>query len=67
MGGNVAKLRSYKLIKYFEELTGIGGVLNTSFNYHGEPIVCSPKDAVESLLANNVDVLMMGSYLVRRG
>src|SRR3989338_1175754 len=38
----------YKIIKEFESETGIGGVLNTSFNLHGSPLVCSPEDAIET-------------------
>jgi len=56
----------YKLIKYFEELTGIGGVLNTSFNYHGEPIVCSPKDALHTFTVTGLQYLALGSYLISK-
>jgi carbamoyltransferase len=35
----------YRVIQEFERLTGIGAVLNTSYNLHGEPLVCSPDDA----------------------
>ena len=47
-------------------LTGEKALINTSFNQHEEPIVCSPYDAIRSLLANNIDVLAIGSYLVKR-
>ena len=57
----------YDVVDQWHRQTGSLCLINTSFNQHEHPIVCSPKDAVESLLANNVDVLMMGSYLVRRG
>lgn len=54
----------YKLIKYFEVLTGIGAVLNTSFNYHGEPIICSPKDALHTFKITGLKYLALGNYLI---
>lgn len=56
--------RYYKIIKEFEKLTGIGAVLNTSFNLHGEPIVCSPGDALKTLLNSGLKYLVLGNYLV---
>jgi carbamoyltransferase len=41
-------------------------VLNTSFNVHGQPIVCTPAEAVETFLFANLDALVMGNYLVAR-
>ena len=40
----------YDLIKAFHDRTGVPVLVNTSFNTRGEPIVCTPRDAVESLL-----------------
>lgn len=56
----------YKLLKHFKDLTGVGVIVNTSFNRHGLPIVESPKDAIQHLLDNNVDVLVMGNYFIER-
>lgn len=56
----------YHVIKEFEKITGVGAILNTSFNKHGLPIVYSPKDAVEHLLWKTIDILVMGDYLVER-
>lgn len=57
----------YDLIKCFESITGTGGLLNTSFNLHGEPIVCSPKDAISTFKRSALDVLVLdGITLVRR-
>lgn len=56
----------YKLIKYFEGLTGIGAVLNTSFNYHGEPIVCSPRDALHTFKLTGLKHLALGNYLISK-
>lgn len=56
----------YKLIKYFETITGIGAVLNTSFNYHGEPVVCSPKDALHTFAVTGLKYLALGNYLISK-
>jgi carbamoyltransferase len=56
----------WRLIKAFEDLTGVGLVLNTSFNVRGEPIVCTPTDAVECFLGTGIDRLIIGNYLVEK-
>jgi len=56
----------YDTIEAFRRLTGIPLVLNTSFNRHGLPIVCTPKDAVDHLRWGCIDVLVIGTFLVRR-
>ncbi len=56
----------YRVIKSFEAETGVGAVLNTSFNLHGDPIVCSPSDAVDTLLKSDLDGLAIGEWLVLR-
>ncbi len=53
----------HSLISKFRELTGIGVVLNTSFNVKGEPIVCTPKEAVNCYLKTSIDYLAIGDYL----
>ncbi len=53
--------RYYELIKHFEELTGVPIVLNTSFNLNGEPIVCSPDDAIRTFFTCGLDVLYLGN------
>jgi carbamoyltransferase len=45
--------------------TGRGIVLNTSYNIHGEPLVCTPEDAVDVFLRSGADALAIGSLLVR--
>jgi carbamoyltransferase len=45
---------------------GLGAVLNTSFNIHGEPLVCTPEDAIDVFLRSGADALCIGPYLVRR-
>lgn len=47
-------LEYYNLIKEFKKITNIGCFLNTSFNIHGEPVVCSPKDAYTSFIKSGL-------------
>ncbi|MBT7292135.1 MAG: hypothetical protein HN838_06330 [Rhodospirillaceae bacterium] len=56
----------YRVLSEFKRLTGIGGVLNTSLNLHGAPIVGSPRIAVETLLNSGLDYLAVAGYLVHR-
>ena len=56
----------YDLIKEFEKITGIGGLLNTSLNLHGEPVVCSPVDAVHTFVNSELDILLINNYLICR-
>jgi carbamoyltransferase len=58
--------RYYRVLKSFEETTGRGIVLNTSFNLHGYPIVYKPEEAVEVFLRSNLDALALGPYLIQR-
>ena len=55
----------YSLIKEFGRHTGVPVLLNTSFNIQ-EPIVYSPNDAINTFLASEVDVLVIGPYLIER-
>ena len=54
----------YDLIKAFRELTGVGGVLNTSLNIHGYPIVRTAKDAMEVLEQTDLDGMIFEKYLI---
>jgi carbamoyltransferase len=54
----------YDIIKEYEKLSGISSLINTSFNMHEEPIVCSPNDAIRAFLQGNLDYLAIGPYLV---
>jgi carbamoyltransferase len=56
--------RFYDLIWYFGQLTGVPVLLNTSFNLNGEPIVCSPTDAIRTFYSCGLDALVLGDYLV---
>jgi len=55
------------LINEFYNLTGVPGLLNTSFNIKGEPIVCSPDDALRTFYSTGMDVLVMGSFIIEKG
>lgn len=56
--------RFYKLLKAFNELTNVPVLINTSFNLADDPIVCTPQDAYRCFLISEMDVLVLGSYLV---
>ena len=56
----------YDLIKAFQKRTGVPVLVNTSFNTRGEPIVCTPRDAVESFLTSPLDALVIGSFLIEK-
>ena len=54
----------YALLRSFRELTGIGLLVNTSFNGRDEPIVCSPEDAIRCFLACDMDLLVLGDFVI---
>ena len=54
----------YDIVAEYEKLSGIPCLINTSFNMHEEPIVCSPEDAIRAFLQGNLDVLALGPFLV---
>jgi Predicted carbamoyl transferase, NodU family len=56
----------YELLKAFQRRTGVPVLVNTSFNTRGEPIVCSPRDAVESFWTSPLDALVIGSFLLEK-
>jgi len=56
----------YDLIKAFAQRTGVPVLINTSFNTRGEPIVCAPRDAVESFWTSPLDALVIGSFLLEK-
>ena len=55
----------HALITEFKNLTGVPMVLNTSFN-ENEPVVCHPREALECFLRTQMDVLVLGNWMVRR-
>jgi carbamoyltransferase len=58
--------RYYGVIERFGQITGVPVVLNTSFNLRGEPIVSSPKDALNTFKHSDIDMLVLNSFLVRK-
>ena len=56
----------HALIKAFEEKTGVGAVLNTSFNIHGEPIVGTPEQAIDTFNRCGLHHLLLGSWLISK-
>ena len=53
------------IIEAFEQRTGLPGIINTSFNMHEEPIVCSADDCVRAFLEGRLDYLAIGRHLVK--
>jgi carbamoyltransferase len=56
--------RYYALLRRFEALTGCPVLVNTSFNVRGEPIVCTPADAYRCFMRTEMDVLVVGPFLM---
>ncbi len=56
----------YDLLKAFAARTGVPVLVNTSFNTRGEPIVCTPRDALESFCTTPLDALAIGSFLLEK-
>ena len=54
----------YRIIKAFEERTGYGIIINTSFNVRGEPIVCTPEDAYRCFMRTEMDYLVLGPFIL---
>jgi carbamoyltransferase len=56
----------YDLLEAFRRRTGVPVLVNTSFNTRGEPIVCTPRDAVECFWTSPLDALVIGPYLLEK-
>jgi carbamoyltransferase len=54
----------HDLLKRFKAKTGVGVLVNTSFNLRGEPIVCSPEDALKTFFSTEMDVLCMENFIL---
>ncbi|MFO7189114.1 MAG: carbamoyltransferase C-terminal domain-containing protein [Pseudomonadota bacterium] len=61
-----AQPRYRALLQAFERLTGVPVLVNTSFNSRGQPIVCSPRDAIEAFYSTPLDALVIGSFLLAK-
>ena len=64
MEGQSIRRVAYEVVKAFEELTGYGVIVNTSFNIRGEPIVCTPEDAYRCFMYTDMDALVLEHYLL---
>lgn len=58
--------RFYNIIKEFYLATGCPCVVNTSFNIRGEPIVCTPEDAYRCFMYTDMDILVIGNYIMEK-
>jgi carbamoyltransferase len=58
--------RYYGIIERFEQITGVPVLLNTSFNLRGEPIVNTPREAFNTFSNSDIDMLVLGSFLIRK-
>jgi carbamoyltransferase len=58
--------RFYALLEKFEQATGCGVLVNTSFNVRGEPIICTPDDAYRCFVNTEMDYLVIGNFLLER-
>lgn len=58
--------RFHALLEAFNEITGCPILLNTSFNVKGEPIVCSPEDAINCFIGTNIDTLVLEDFIIDR-
>jgi len=57
---------THRLLTCFKEKTGCPVLLNTSFNVRGEPIVCTPEDALRCFLMTDVDILVLGHHILKK-
>jgi len=55
-----------KILEKFQDLTGVGGILNTSFNLHGYPIVGTPELAIWTFKNSGLEYLAIGNYLIKK-
>ncbi len=58
--------RLARLMRRFKQRTGCPVLINTSFNVRGEPIVCTPQDALRCCLGTEMDVLVLENFVIRR-
>jgi carbamoyltransferase len=54
----------YRILEEYKKITGLPSIINTSFNMHEEPIVCTPRDAIRAFKLGHLDYLAMGNFLV---
>ena len=64
LGG--AALEDKKILHAAGKATGLPVLYNTSFNLFGEPLVCTPRDAVRSFYSSGIDALFVGNFLLEK-
>ncbi len=55
----------YRIVKEFKRITGLSCIVNTSFNIHEEPIVCTPQDAIRAFKIGHLDALAIGPFVTK--
>jgi carbamoyltransferase len=58
--------RYWKLLQAFKKKTGVGVLVNTSFNVRGEPIVCTPHDAYRCFMSTDMDYLVINNFIYKK-
>ena len=58
--------RIFKVLNEYYKISKNPNLINTSFNMHEEPIVCTPNDAIKSFLRSKLDYLYIGDYLIKK-
>ncbi len=56
----------YRLLMTCKDLTGVPVLLNTSFNVMGEPIVCSPEDAIKTFKTSGIEILVLNNFVIAK-
>jgi carbamoyltransferase len=56
----------WQVLHAFGEMTGLPVLYNTSFNLFGEPLVCTPRDAVRSFYSSGIDAMVVGNFLLEK-
>ena len=56
----------HQLIYEFKKVSGIGVLLNTSFNVKGQPIVDTPAQALETFNSTNIDFMIIGNWIIEK-
>jgi carbamoyltransferase len=56
----------YNLIEEFYNITGVPILINTSFNVSGEPVVCTPEDAIRTFFTSGLDILVLENFIIKK-
>ena len=61
----LSNLRIHNILEEYYKITKIPTLINTSFNMHEEPIVCSPSDALRAFIDSQIDYLVINNFLIQ--